>query len=166
MASKGKSVFDTIAGASYNPTGSGNYFRRGDYEVSVKVSKIRESEDPRKKGNEFFVFEAQVDKVVLAYDDSQKVGETASVVRNLTDDPYGFGVGDAKACVAAMLGVDINALTGEDVAGALGGDGTDLAGTPIKVHCYRKVKKDKSTIDVCMFASMLEDMPEGDGSAA
>ena len=160
------SIWDTIATAP-PPGGGGNYFRRGDYVVTVLKAQYRKSHKPG--GGELVICEFRVDQVLLDYQEirgtdgkvlsgeegSNKEGETISWVRNLTKNPE-MAPGDVRAFVAAALDVGLDDLTSSEIKAALDGDGTFLTGTYLHVHAWPKeiVSRPGKFFTKCQFTNM------------
>lgn len=129
-------IYDSIANAD-KPSGGGNYFTKGDYIVELTGVRLFQS---KKDGTDVFVVEGKVVQVELAYDGSNKVGETASMVRNFSKQPK-MSASDAKAFIAAAAGVAFEDVTADTVMMAVKDDGAAFVGLPMRVHAYDRQTK-------------------------
>ena len=147
-------IFDVIASADES-SNSGVYFQPGDYLVTLTGVRLFQS---RKDGTDVFVVEAKVDEVLLEYPDSNKVGETASMVRNFSKQPK-MSASDAKAFIAAAAEVPFEAVTAKTVETAVKDDGAMFAGLTMRVHCFDRQTKGGSTFTVVQWQAADDDIP-------
>lgn len=147
-------IYDIIAGADA-PSQSGVYFKPGDYLAEVTRVSLFQS---KKDGTDVFVVEAHILDVELAYPESNKVGETASMVRNFSKQPK-MSASDAKAFIAAAAEVPFEAVTAKTVETAVKDDGAMFAGLTMRVHCFDRQTKGGSTFTVVQWQAADDDIP-------
>ena len=148
-------VFDTIAGASA-PSGSGVYIAPGDYLVELLAVKLFKSS---KDGSDIFVVESKVVDVRLAYDGSNKVGETVSLIKNLTKQPK-MAASDVKVFVAAAAEMPFDMVTAATVEKAVEDDGAAFAGLLMEVHAFNRKTKAGGDFTVVQWAAAEEEEDE------
>ena len=149
-------IYDVIANADES-SNSGVYFQPGDYLVTLTGVRLFQS---RKDGTDVFVVEAKVDEVLLEYPDSNKVGETASMVRNFSKQPK-MSAADAKEFIAAAAEVEFTDVTPKTVELAVKDDGAAFVGLQMKVHAYDRTTKSGGNFTVVKWSISddIDDIP-------
>ncbi len=103
------SAFD-VDWSKVDPHGNASRFQEGRTLATVLEVKVQPSKDPSKPGAVNFIAECEDEE-----------GAPRSVVYEIKIDPYGYGKADAKAFVAAALGLEFGAVTNASMSNVMGG---------------------------------------------
>lgn len=132
-------LFATISDVKSKSTS--RKFTPGDYKVEVQILKTHASQ--KERGIHFLIMEGTV--VESVGPEAQPVGSTVGHAIKLSSEPAWQ---DAKALLAAVLGIDPDEISEELCDEAVAQDGAAVAGEQVNAYATEHIKDGKRYVNI------------------